>query len=182
MTGLASLLFLASSLLIPAGRPSPPLVARTMAGKVWRAQLKGQVTLVEFSATWCPHCRKSLAGYRELLASRRVRLIVVDVDEDPAAVSAYFARHPLPRGAGLLIDLEERARKTWGVKDYPTVYLVDKRGIIRDSFSGWDDAGGIRYLARQIDALNGRPKGPKVAVKAPGPRLQNARKQAVHAR
>jgi len=182
MAGLVAAFVIAGNLLIAPGRPAPTLVARTISGKVWRGQLRGEVTIVEFSATWCPHCRKSLAGYRELLGSRRVRLIVVDVDENPAVVSAYFARHPLPRGAGLLIDLEERARKTWGVKDYPTVYLIDERGVIRDSFSGWDDAGGIQYLARQIDAINGAPNGAKLAAKRAVPRFQNARKQAAHAR
>jgi thiol-disulfide isomerase/thioredoxin len=154
MAGLVSLLFFAAGLLIPPGRPSPQLVARTMAGKVWRGQLSGEVTLVEFSATWCPHCRKSLAGYHQLLASRQVRLIVVDVDEDPAAVAAYFGRHPLPGGAGLLVDIEGHARRTWGVTAFPAVFLIDKAGVIRDSFSGWDDAGGIRYLAGQIDQIN----------------------------
>ncbi len=154
MAGLVSLLFFAAGLLIPPGRPSPPLVARTMAGKVWRGQISGEVTIVEFSATWCPHCRRSLASYHTLLASRPVRLIVIDVDEDPAVVAAYFARHRLPPGAGLLVDFEGHARRTWGVTAFPAVFLIDKAGVVRDSFSGWDDAGGIRYLAERIDEIN----------------------------
>ena len=164
MVGPASLIIMAASLLagtpasslIPSGRASPPLVARTMTGEVWRAQLGGEVTIVEFFATWCQHCRKSLASYQALLAARPVRVIVVDVDEDPLVVQDYFARHPLPPGARLLIDLEEHARRTWGVKEFPAVYLVDQRGIIRDSFTGWDATGGIRYLIREIDALQAR--------------------------
>lgn len=180
MSGLASLILLMSSVLIPAGRPSPPLIARTMAGDVWRERLTGQVTIVEFSATWCPHCRSSLAGYRALLAARPVRLIVVDVDEDPAAVTEFFARHPLPRGAHLLIDLEEHARRTWGVTEFPAVYLIDRDGVIRDSFSGWDDDGGIRYLIRKIDALGARrPARPTVARQpAPGGRRRALKKAA----
>jgi thiol-disulfide isomerase/thioredoxin len=169
MVGSASLVLVAASLLsgappsalIPPGRPSPPLVARTMDGEVWRAQLGGEVTIVEFSATWCPHCRSSMAAYRTLLAARRVRVIVVDVDEDPQVIQEYFARHPLPSGVKLLVDLEERARRTWGVTQFPAVFLVDQRGIIRDSFSGWDDAGGVRYLIREIDAL--QPRRPTLA-------------------
>ena len=110
-----------------------------MTGEVWRAQLGGQVTIVEFFATWCQHCRKSLASYQALLAARPVRVIVVDVDEDPRVVQDYFARHPLPPGARLLIDLEEHARRTWGVKEFPAVYLVDQRG--RNSGAG-DPGGG----------------------------------------
>jgi thiol-disulfide isomerase/thioredoxin len=184
MSGLASLTFLIASVLIPAGRPSPPLVARTMTGDVWRERLTGQVTIVEFSATWCPHCRQSLAGYRALLAARPVRLIVVDVDEDPTAVMEFFARHPLPRGAQLLIDLEEHARRTWGVTEFPAVYLIDRDGIIRDSFAGWDDEGGIRYLIREIDALGARhPARPTEARQpVPGDRRRASKKAASRAR
>jgi thiol-disulfide isomerase/thioredoxin len=164
MVGSASLFLVAASLLggpppsalIPPGRPSPTLVARTTDGEVWRAKLAGEVTIVEFSATWCPHCRSSMAAYRTLLAARRVRVIVVDVDEDPQVIQEYFARHPLPAGVRLLVDLEEHARRTWGVTQFPAVYLIDQRGIIRDSFTGWDDAGGVRYLIREIDALQSR--------------------------
>jgi thiol-disulfide isomerase/thioredoxin len=184
MVGPASLIIMAASLLagapasplIPPGRPSPPLVARTMNGEVWRGHLGGEVTIVEFFATWCQHCRKSLASYQALLAARPVRVIVVDVDEDPLVVQDYFARHPLPRGARLLIDLEEHARRTWGVKEFPAVYLVDRRGVIRDSFTGWDATGGIRYLIREIDALQirrptlarGQKRGPPLRAHGRG--------------
>src|SRR5262252_8598539 len=61
-----------------------------------RVELTGQLTVVDFFATWCPHCRESIDGYGKVLAERgdRLRVILVDVDEPPAVVQSFFARHP----------------------------------------------------------------------------------------
>jgi cytochrome c biogenesis protein CcmG, thiol:disulfide interchange protein DsbE len=149
---LAFWLIAGSSQLIPAGRPAPPLEGMTLEGKPWAETLTGDITVVEFFATWCPQCRRSLPGHQALAASRQVRLIIVDVDEDPALVSAFFRRNPPPAGAGVLVDQSGRARQSWGVTGFPSVYVVDRAGIIRKSFAGWGDDSHVR-LAKQIDSL-----------------------------
>jgi len=174
---LLSFLLAGINLLIPAGRPTPPLEAQTLDGAPWSAQLSGQVTIVEFFATWCPHCRRSLAGYHALLADRPVRLIIVDVEEEPEVVADFFARHPPPRGAAVVIDPEGRARRMWGVTGFPAAYLIDKAGVVRDSFSGWGD-DSARDLAKQIDALNRGPIEPK----PPAPRRRGTKKAPPAAR
>jgi thiol-disulfide isomerase/thioredoxin len=147
-------LFVGSSLLIPSGRTAPTLEGQTLEGQPWAADLTGQITIVEFFATWCPQCRRSLPAHHALAASRNVRLIIVDVDEDPALVHAFFARNPPPGNAGVLVDQSGRARTNWGVTGFPTVYVVDEAGMVRKSFAGWGE-GSAASLARQIDWLQG---------------------------
>src|SRR4051812_1328821 len=85
VTGLLALALIAgSSQLIPAGRPAPTLEGQTLEGRPWTANLTGEITIVEFFATWCPKCRQSLPDHHALAAARQVRLIIVDVDEEPA--------------------------------------------------------------------------------------------------
>ena len=79
------------------------------------ANLTGEITIVEFFATWCPRCRQSLPDHCALAAARQVRLIIVDVDEDPALVQAFFAREPPPPDAGVLVDICPDARVRTGV-------------------------------------------------------------------
>jgi len=153
VTGLLSLCVVAS-VLIPAGNPAPQLEGQTLDGQPWADPLTGQVTIVEFFATWCPHCRRSLAGYHALAAARQVRLIIVDVGEEPALVQAFFARNPPPPNAGVLLDPTDRAREIWGVTGYPAAYLIDQKGIIRMAFSGWGEETA-RRLAKRIDSLQG---------------------------
>jgi thiol-disulfide isomerase/thioredoxin len=190
---LAVWLVVGSSVLLPAGRPAPLLEGQTLDGRRWAETLTGQITIVEFFATWCPHCRRSLAGHHKLAAAREVRLIIVDVDEDPELVYDFFRRNPPPRGAGVLLDQSGRARQNWGVTGFPVVYVVDKEGIVRESFSGWDDRS-VRDLVELIDALQ---KGPERAAppttgkraasrrargKAPPPPRERATSPDEHAR
>ena len=156
-----------SALLVPAGKPAPPLEGQTLDGRPWSDALTGQVTVVEFFATWCPHCRRSLADQHKLAAARQVRLIIVDVDEDPALVHAFFARTPPPPNAGVLVDRAGRARANWGVTGFPSVFLVDKAGIIRKAFSGWGEDSAAS-LARHIDSLEaGERRAAAAATKQP---------------
>jgi len=147
VTGLLALWLVAGSeLLVPAGQPAPRLEGRTLDGRPWSDSVTGEITVVEFFATWCPKCRHALADEHRLAASRQFRLIIVDVDEDPLLVQDFFTRHPPPPGAGLLIDQSGSARANWGVTGFPSVFLVDKAGIVRKRFAGWGD-GMAKYVA-----------------------------------
>jgi cytochrome c biogenesis protein CcmG/thiol:disulfide interchange protein DsbE len=149
---LFSSLFMGSASLIPTGRPAPALEGQTLNGQPWSATLTGEITIVEFFATWCPKCRQSLPDHRALAAARQVRLIIVDVDEDPALVQAFFSVDPPPPGAGVLVDRSGSARQNWGVTGFPSVYVVDKGGIIRGRFAGWNETCA-RELAERIDSI-----------------------------
>ena len=147
--------------MVPAGRPAPYLEGQTLEGNSWGAELTGQVTIVEFFASWCPHCRRSIPAYRSLVAERRVQLIIVNVEEEPALVKEFFAHNPPPASAGILLDTDGRIKRRWGVSGLPAVFLIDQTGTVRDSFAGWSSTAA-RDLAEQIDFLN----MPPVAVPA----------------
>jgi cytochrome c biogenesis protein CcmG/thiol:disulfide interchange protein DsbE len=154
-----ALLWIASAsdaLMVPAGRPAPYLEGQTLEGNSWGAELTGQVTIVEFFASWCPHCRRSIPAYRSLVAERRVQLIIVNVEEEPALVKEFFTRNPPPASAGILLDTDGRIKRRWGVSGLPAVFLIDQTGTVRDSFAGWSSTAA-RELAEQIDVLNKPP-------------------------
>jgi len=135
-----------------------------------RVELTGQVTVVDFFATWCPHCRESIAGYGKVLAERgdRLRVILVDVEEPPALVQAFFARHPPPAGVLVTLDPTGKVFRSFGANAYPTYFLVDDKGVVRDVSSGWGEHSADA-LIRRIDRLLRKPAGRGRGKQAPAP-------------
>jgi thiol-disulfide isomerase/thioredoxin len=160
-------LWLAASPLLPVGTPAPAVRGFTQSGRTWTEDLAGQVTVVDFFAVWCPHCRDSLTDYAQLSAryGDKVRLLIIDVGDSPALVQRFFAKNRLPPTAALVLDADSRVARGWGVHSFPSVFVVDKAGIIREAFSGWG-AGSAAHLFRWLDyLLDGRTKRRPVQAK-----------------
>jgi thiol-disulfide isomerase/thioredoxin len=138
-----ALIFVAA---IAGGRPgvgdgAPSLELDTIDGKVFRqSQLLGQVTVVDFFATWCRPCR---AGRRDLTRilgelGPRIRIVLVDVGEDPALVRRWLdEERPPPIGTTVLLDRDGAAARRWGQDRFPTTFLLDESGVIRHINRGW---------------------------------------------
>jgi thiol-disulfide isomerase/thioredoxin len=108
-------------------------------------ELERGVVVVDFFATWCEPCHLAMAALDELVQRRHVRLVVVDVGEPDARVAAWFAAHPLPAGARVIVDGTGEASRRWGQRRFPTTFVV-AGGVIRHINRGY----GSGY-ARRLD-------------------------------
>lgn len=123
-----------------AARPAPDFVLATAdGGQVRLSDLRGQVVLLNFWATWCPPCKAEMpdlnALYRQHGAARNFTVIGVDSGETPAVVAA-FARQ---NGVTFPLALDQDESVTNGlyrVRGLPTSFIVDRAGVIRDSWMG----------------------------------------------
>lgn len=170
--------------LLPVGTPAPPLRAYSESGKLWAESLAGDVTVVDFFASWCKPCRESMKEYARVFAQHPARLIVVIVDQDPNAARAYFATHAVPPGTGFLFDPSGTNRRSWGATGVPSLYVLDRAGVVRGSRSGWGQSI-TDWLGEMIDTLRaesepgstGKPGSPKevTVLRRGGPRQGRAR-------
>ena len=132
--------------ILPVGRPAPDFSLKSPTGEtVSLASLKGKVALLEFFATWCPHCvaeAPHLARMARSYAGRPVQFVSINADsEDAASVFAYHRYFGLPfpslldpggtpgsfhHGGGL-----GRVSRAYHVGFYPTFYVLDRNGVIR---------------------------------------------------
>jgi len=116
------------------GTPAPAFTAVDLQGQsVSLESMRGNKTvLIEFWATWCPPCRMVLATLRKMedaLRTNGVEVLSVDAGEDAEHVRKFVELEGSP--FRVLLDPESRVFAQYGVVSLPTMFLIDKQGIVR---------------------------------------------------
>jgi thiol-disulfide isomerase/thioredoxin len=105
------------------------------------ANLRGSVILVDFWGTWCGPCKEELPCIERLRATYETRgLRVIGILSDqPEPARAYLAEHGYAWPQ--IIDPDNAHRSVnevahpiadrYGVNSYPTIWLIDREGILR---------------------------------------------------
>jgi len=114
-----------------AGHQAPTVVLETMEGRapftddLLRA---GDVTLVNFFASWCPPCRAE-HPLLEDLANEGVTVLGVNYRDEPDRAAAFLEDLGDPYAA---IGADPRARMglDWGVVGLPETFVIDGEGNI----------------------------------------------------
>lgn len=145
------------------GAVAPDLVAKDGSGNEIRlSALRGKVVVIDFFADWCPYCRRMYPEERQLvvdMAGKPFALVGVNCERPErlrALVENKTVTWPsIPDGANGPIA------KEWRVDSFPTIFVLDGKGVIRRRFSG--DPG--TELRRSIESLLAESDGKKPATK-----------------
>ncbi len=134
------------------GREAPPVPPDALAGfpALTDADLRGgQVTVVNFWASWCPPCRAEHPVLKDM-AARGIRVAGINMMDDPENAAAYLAEDGNPFFA-IGADPKGRNRIEWGVTAPPETFIVNGDGTVAFRFIG--PLVGSDYEQRFVPAL-----------------------------
>jgi thiol-disulfide isomerase/thioredoxin len=149
---LASLSAAPLSLAVPikatAAKAAPDVQLTMRDGKkVMLSQLRGQVVMINFWATWCGPCRKEMplldAMYRKYKAMG-FTLVGVNVEPDSKEAQAYL--RDVPVSFPIAFDNDSKLTKVFDVQGMPSSVIIDRRGNARVVHKGYRPGDENEYL------------------------------------
>jgi thiol-disulfide isomerase/thioredoxin len=118
---------------------------------------KGKVILVDFWATWCQPCRESLPELIQLYSKyhdKGLEIVGVSSDSSREDLVTFLKQNPDMRWPQLFVGNTtgewHPLTKRFGIESIPTLYLIDRNGILR-TMDGRDDTQA------QVTQLLGEP-------------------------
>ncbi len=138
-----------------AGFAAPGFALQTQDGQtVSLADLRGQVVLLNFWATWCPPCRAEMPAIQQVYDEHKDQgftVLAVDVLEQDGQVDAFVAERGLT--FPVLIDRDGSVSTSYQVKAMPSTFFIDREGVIQEVTLGGPMSEA--FIESQVTALLG---------------------------
>jgi peroxiredoxin len=129
----------------PVPAPDFALPARD-GGNVKLSDLRGQVVMINFWATWCGPCRQEMPLLQQLQAKYEplgFTLLGVNVEPDRGAAQAWLANVPV--SFPILFDQQNAVAAEFGVQGMPSSVFIDREGKVRYVHQGYRSGDEAKY-------------------------------------
>jgi len=158
---LTTVFFLIAGLSIAVATPisgsAPDFTLPSRSGKNVRlGEMRGQVVLLYFWASWCGLCRRQIPGlekiYQKYHASG-LNVLGINVDSEPK-LSSQFLKN-IVVSFPVLYDAKSSTSKAYRLEAMPSIYLIDKNGKLRFLYQNYKPGietlyqGRVRQLLQQ---------------------------------
>jgi peroxiredoxin/YHS domain-containing protein len=137
-------------------RPAPNFMLPNLAGeKIALESYRGKVVLLDFWATWCKPCVKSMPALQTLhgqFASRGFTVLGISTDEEKKKIKPFIEKHKIVYP--ILVDSEnDPAWEGYKVKIIPMMFLVNQSGEIVQQWAG---ATNLKEVESAVASLLGK--------------------------
>ena len=145
------------------GKPAKPFKLPLLAGGDFElAKEKGKVIVLDFWATWCGPCVKSLPGLIEAMAAfpaDRVKLIGVNQSEPADQVQRFLETRKW--NLSVAMDAGQNVGRQYGVEGIPHTVIIGPEGNVAWVKTGYSPDGAIEAATAVKQALAATAKATK---------------------
>jgi cytochrome c biogenesis protein CcmG, thiol:disulfide interchange protein DsbE len=147
------------------GNPAPEFELAGLDGSAGAAlsDLRGDIVVVNFFASWCLECREEhddLVAASESFADQDVTFVQVAYQEEAAESLAYLSEAGASEATRYLADPGSRTAIAYGVFGIPETFFIDPEGTVVGKIIGEADA---LILGATIDSIrNGEQPGQQI--------------------
>lgn len=115
-------------------KPAPEFIVQEWLTK--KPEYEGKMMMIDFWATWCGPCIRSIPKLNHFHRNHEDRLAVIGVSDESAET---VRNHPGAKiNYALAIDPKRRMIDTFAVQGIPYVVLIDPTGVVR-----WQGIGNL---------------------------------------
>lgn len=110
--------------------------------------LRGQVVYVDFWASWCLPCLRSLPEINSLHEKYRdqgFEVVAITIDNPVQDALEFLEDLEVPLGYLVAVDIDSDVMYDYGVAGMPTSFLIDRDGVVRKVHEGYRE-GDIEKL------------------------------------
>jgi tetratricopeptide (TPR) repeat protein/peroxiredoxin len=141
-------------------KAAPDIAGAGVDGKTFRlSDYRGKVVLLDFFGDWCPDCRDTYPLERRLVkryANWPFVLLGVNGDPEERTLKQLLANQTVTWRCWW--EGNNHIAKEWQVNGWPTLYLIDHKGLIREVFCGRVDDKVLEATVQALVEVAG--KGP----------------------
>jgi peroxiredoxin len=139
LTVVALMLIAMQANAISESAPAPDFTLKSNSGKnIKLSELRGQVVMINFWASWCGPCRQEMPILNQLYKRYEpmgFTLLGVNVEEDSAAANKVLRE--IPVDFPVLYDNKNQVSETYQVRAMPSTILIDRDGKVRYLHKGY---------------------------------------------
>jgi peroxiredoxin len=111
------------------------------------ADLKGQVVLINFWASWCGPCRQEMPILDQLYKKYRAAgFTLLGVNVEPKSGDALAFLKATPVSFPVLFDTQSKVSTLYEVSGMPSTVIVDRKGNVRYVHHGYKPGDEGEYL------------------------------------
>jgi peroxiredoxin len=135
--------------------PAPDFALKSDSGENLRlSELRGEVVLINFWASWCGPCRQEMPILNELHEQYQdMGFTVLGVNVEENSAQARKLLEDMPVTFPVLFDTDSKVSRQYDVVAMPSTVLVDRDGNVRYLHRGYNPGEEAIYVEKVRDLI-----------------------------